>query len=76
MDNGASVRNAAIAAVLAALLAADGLAADAAEPSPRPNIVLIMADNQAPWMLGCYGNEDIRTPHIDATAAWRRLSSD
>lgn len=38
-------------------------------PMPkRPNIVLILTDNQAPWSIGCYGNPDIRTPHIDGLA--------
>jgi len=35
----------------------------------RPNIVFIIADNQSPWTLGCYGNEEIRTPNIDRLAA-------
>jgi arylsulfatase A-like enzyme len=35
----------------------------------RPNVVLIMTDNHGPWTLGCYGNPDIRTPHIDRLAA-------
>jgi arylsulfatase A-like enzyme len=35
----------------------------------RPNVVMIMTDNQGAWTLGCYGNEDIRTPGIDALAA-------
>ena len=34
----------------------------------RPNVVLIMTDNHGAWTLGCYGNEDIRTPHIDRLA--------
>ncbi|RKX35857.1 MAG: sulfatase [Verrucomicrobia bacterium] len=34
----------------------------------HPNIVLIVTDNQAPWTLGCYGNEEIRTPAIDRLA--------
>ncbi len=32
------------------------------------NIVFIMTDNQGAWTLGCYGNEDIRTPSIDRLA--------
>lgn len=32
------------------------------------NIVFIMTDNQGAWTLGCYGNPDIRTPHIDRIA--------
>ena len=34
----------------------------------RPNIVLILADDLADWMLGCYGNQEIRTPNIDLLA--------
>lgn len=34
----------------------------------RPNVVLILTDNHGPWSLGCYGNEDVRTPHIDRLA--------
>lgn len=35
----------------------------------RPNILLIMTDNQPAQLLGCYGNAEISTPHIDALAA-------
>lgn len=38
---------------------------DAGSP---PNVVLIMTDNHGPWTLGCYGNPDIKTPHIDRLA--------
>ena len=34
----------------------------------KPNIVFILTDNQSPWTLGCYGNSEIRTPHIDRLA--------
>ncbi|MEZ6050981.1 MAG: sulfatase-like hydrolase/transferase [Planctomycetaceae bacterium] len=33
-----------------------------------PNVVFIMTDNHGPWTLGCYGNPDIETPHIDRLA--------
>ena len=33
------------------------------------NVVFILTDNQGAWTLGCYGNPDIRTPHIDRLAA-------
>lgn len=35
----------------------------------RPNVVLILTDNHGAWTLGCYGNREIRTPHIDRLAA-------
>jgi arylsulfatase A-like enzyme len=35
----------------------------------RPNIVFILTDNHGAWTLGCYGNQDIRTPNIDRLAA-------
>ncbi|GIU78768.1 MAG: arylsulfatase A family protein [Bryobacteraceae bacterium] len=35
---------------------------------PRPNIVLVLADDLAAWMTGCYGNREIRTPNIDRLA--------
>jgi len=34
----------------------------------KTNVVFIMTDNQGAWTLGCYGNEDIRTPNIDSLA--------
>ncbi|MBT3376265.1 MAG: sulfatase-like hydrolase/transferase [Lentisphaerae bacterium] len=33
------------------------------------NIVFIVTDNQSPWTLGCYGNREILTPHVDRLAA-------
>ena len=44
-----------------------GLAATDTGARP-PNVVLILTDNQGAWTLGCYGNRDIRTPHIDRLA--------
>lgn len=35
----------------------------------RPNILVFMTDNQPAELLGCYGNEEILTPNIDALAA-------
>jgi len=34
----------------------------------KPNVLLIVADDLAAWMLGCYGNKEIRTPNIDRLA--------
>ena len=41
----------------------------AAEVSPKPDIVLIMADNLGHGDLSCYGCPDIQTPNIDRLAA-------
>ncbi len=35
----------------------------------RPNILLLMSDNQSWNHLGCYGDPVVRTPNIDAIAA-------
>lgn len=51
-------------AALGALAGAAG-----AQPARRPNVVLILTDNHGAWTLGCYGNPDVRTPHIDRLAA-------
>ena len=34
----------------------------------RPNIIVITADQLQAFALGCYGNPDVRTPHLDALA--------
>jgi choline-sulfatase len=38
------------------------------KPAKRPNILLVVADDLAAWMLGCYGNKNIHTPNIDLLA--------
>jgi arylsulfatase B len=40
----------------------------AAPRSPRPNIVLLFADDLGYGELGCQGNPEIPTPHIDSIA--------
>ena len=40
-----------------------------APAATRPNVVFILTDNHGAWTLGCYGNQDIRTPNIDRLAA-------
>lgn len=34
----------------------------------RPNILLFMSDNQPADLLGCYGNDEVHTPHLDGLA--------
>jgi arylsulfatase A-like enzyme len=34
----------------------------------RPHILLILADRLPSWILGCYGNTEVRTPNIDGLA--------
>lgn len=41
----------------------------AAEPSQRPNIVLILGDDIGFECLNCYGGTSYKTPHLDALAA-------
>lgn len=33
------------------------------------NVLMIMADEHSPKMLGCYGNSVVKTPHLDQLAA-------
>ncbi len=35
----------------------------------KPNILFVLSDDQSVPDLGCYGNESLRTPHLDALAA-------
>ncbi len=34
----------------------------------RPNIIFLMSDDQTTYSLGCYGNKDVKTPHLDRLA--------
>jgi len=48
------------------ILSAAALPALAArKPAVRPNVVLIVLEDVGAWMLGCYGNQEFRTPNID-----------
>lgn len=49
-------------------LAATSAAATLHAQQSKPNVVLILADDLASWMLGCYGNTEIKTPNIDRLA--------
>jgi len=51
--------------VLAGLLSGEARAAD----QRRPNIVLILSDDQPQGCMGCMGNDCIQTPNLDRLAA-------
>lgn len=34
----------------------------------QPNLLLILVDGLPAWLLGCYGNREVRTPNIDRLA--------
>ncbi|MHC4401124.1 MAG: sulfatase-like hydrolase/transferase [Planctomycetota bacterium] len=44
-------------------------AADGASPPRRPNVVVLLADDLGYGELGCQGNPEIPTPHVDSIAA-------
>jgi arylsulfatase A-like enzyme len=35
----------------------------------KPNIIFLMADDQAAYSVGCYGNKDVQTPNMDQLGA-------
>lgn len=34
----------------------------------RPNIIFLLADDQCTYSVGCYGNDDVKTPQMDQLA--------
>lgn len=50
-------------------VATPSLVAASSTPPRPPNIVFIMADDLGIGHLGCYGQDKIRTPHVDRLAA-------
>lgn len=48
---------------------AHGALPGAALAAPRPNFIVILADDLGYGDLGCYGHPTIRTPHLDRLAA-------
>lgn len=41
----------------------------ASHTSSQPNILFILSDDQGPWAMGCAGNKEIDTPHMNRLAA-------
>jgi arylsulfatase A-like enzyme len=41
----------------------------ASKDADRPNIVVVLTDDQGAWAMGCAGNAELRTPHLDRLAA-------
>ena len=53
----------------AAPLIASPQSTEKAPPGARSNLLLIVVEDVAAWMLGCYGNAEIKTPNLDRLAA-------
>src|SRR5262245_56863440 len=53
-------------AALAVCLA--GPAAAAEQAGRKPNVIIFLADDEGYGELGCQGNKEIPTPHIDSIA--------
>ena len=49
------------------------IAALAAAPAKRPNLVVLLSDQHSWDMVGAYGNRDVRTPHLDRRRRARPL---
>jgi len=52
----------------AVALASDPFSAQAEEPAPKPNFVIVFTDDQGYGDLGCYGSKTIRSPRLDKLA--------
>jgi choline-sulfatase len=62
------IKGAVVGAAGAHLLGLSSISAAAAARSKKPNILFIMSDQHTGTAAGCYGNEQVRTPNLDALA--------
>ncbi|HIE99146.1 MAG TPA: acetylglucosamine-6-sulfatase, partial [Fuerstia sp.] len=44
------------------------IAATGLQAADRPNIIFLMADDQATYSMGCYNTPGAKTPHLDKLA--------
>src|SRR3989442_1444062 len=51
-----------------ALAALPAPAQDKQKPR-RPNVLFLIADDHAAYVLGCYGNKQVKTPNLDKLAS-------
>src|SRR4029078_7538505 len=49
-----------------------GISKSNAETSTKPNIVVILTDDQGYGDVGCFGAKSFKTPHLDRMASERR----
>ncbi len=67
-----TLRRTAVSVVLltaACLIATERASAEGLNTIPRPNFMIIIADDQGEGDLSCYGHPTLKTPHIDRLAA-------
>mgnify|MGYP001825400457 CR=1 FL=1 len=50
---------------LITLLSILWFAAASVQAGTRPNIIFLLADDQCTYSVGCYGNQDVKTPQMD-----------
>lgn len=51
------------------LLSVSDFAQAAQMPAPRPNVVILLTDDQGMLDANCYGSTDLKTPNMDRLAA-------
>ncbi len=59
----------AVALVLVMSVSCGGERSSGEGEDSRPNVLFILTDEHRFDLVGCYGNDELRTPHLDALAA-------